>query len=210
MDQVTRGRGKRARAALAGSVALGVLLAGCGGTPAGAGADRGSSGDGAGSSHGAMSGMKMADDTAAGPSASARMVCEEDEIRDAVRRTFRMHHAPTSTHTWSAADRVYACRWAVPHGTLVVTVQDATDPTAGHRYFERLRSGLAGARPIRGMDSFGFPAASTTAGDVLFLKDGKTLHVDATGLPAASLPPAFARSEVAYSVAAAVIGCWTE
>jgi hypothetical protein len=60
------------------------------------------------------------------------------------------------------------------------------------------------------MDNLGFPAVSTRAGDVVFLKDGKTLHVDATRLPDASLPRSFSRSEVAYSVAAAVIACWKE
>jgi cytosine/adenosine deaminase-related metal-dependent hydrolase len=138
------------------------------------------------------------------------MVCEEDEIRDAVKRTFRMDSDPTSTHTWSAASRMYTCRWAVPHGTLTMTVHDATDPRTGRRFFDRLRGRLDGARPLGGMDNLGFPAVSTRAGDVVFLKDGKTLHVDATRLPDASLPRSFSRPEVAYSVAAAVIACWKE
>jgi hypothetical protein len=158
-----------------------------------------------------MSGMSMADmDKHSGPSQTARMVCEEHEIRDAVKRSFQMSGEPTSTHTWSKADRVYSCRWSVPKGTLKMTVQDAGDPTAGRAWFDRLRGRLDGAQAIRGMDNFGFPAFQTRAGDVVFIKDGKTLHVDATGLPDASLPRGFTRPEVAYSVASAVIGCWTE
>lgn len=152
----------------------------------------------------------MADASADRPSSSATMVCEESEIRDAVKRAFQMSATPTSTHAWSASTRLYSCRWSVPHGTLRLTVQDATDPVAGRGYYRRLHDDLAGVRPIRGMDSFGFPAFDTAAGDVVFLKDGKTLHVDATRLPSSSLPPRFSRSEVAYSVASAVIGCWTE
>jgi hypothetical protein len=158
-----------------------------------------------------MSGMSMSDVNGKdGPSETARMVCEEDEIRDAVKRAFQMPDEPTSSHTWRSSGRVYACRWSVPQGTLRMTVQDATDPKAGRAYFDRLRGSLDGARPIRGMDNFGFPAFETAAGDVVFIKDGKTLHVDATRLPDASLPADFSRSEVAYSVASAVIACWTE
>jgi len=199
--------------ALVGAVTLAVLVSGCVATSGGSDARRvpGSpSASPSASSGAAMPGMEMAAGAESGPSSAARMVCEEHEVRDAVRRSFRMDRDPTSTHTWSAASRVYTCRWAVPHGTLTMTVDDATDPRAGRRSFARLRAGLVGARPLRGMDAFGLPALSTAAGDVAFLKDGKTLHVDATRLPAASLPRAFSRSEVAYSVASAAIACWTE
>jgi hypothetical protein len=190
-------------------VALGVLVSGCGGGEP-TGDPRAGSSPSAGKDHD-MSGMAMSDmDERDGPSETARMVCEEDEIRDAVKRAFQMSDDPSSTHTWRRSGRLYACRWAVPQGTLRMTVQDATDPKAGRVYFDRLRGSLDDARPIRGMDNFGFPAFDTAAGDVVFTKDGKTLHVDATRLPGASLPAGFSRSEVAYSVASAVIACWTE
>ena len=56
----------------------------------------------------------------------------------------------------------------------------------------------------------GLPSFATPDGNVAFLKDGKTLRVDASGLPATTLPQGSSNGEVAYAVAAAVVGCWTE
>jgi hypothetical protein len=136
------------------------------------------------------------------------MICGA-EIRDAVKRTFAMTAGPTGTDTWSASRRVFSCGWSVPHGTLAMSVQDSLSEKTGRAYFDRLRSRLSGTR-VGGMESFGFPAFRTATGDVVFLKDGKTLQVDATHLSSAALPSGFSRGETAYSVASAVIACWTE
>jgi hypothetical protein len=155
--------------------------------------------------------MQMADTSSTvKPSGTATMVCREDEVRDAVRRTFGMSRQPPRTERWSPEDRLLSCTYALPGGPFVVTVQDATDAKAGKAWFDRLRTQLPGAHRITGMENFGFPAYETAAGDVLFLKDGKTLHVDATRLRSASLPDGYDREGAAYSVASAVIGCWTE
>jgi hypothetical protein len=155
--------------------------------------------------------MQMEDMSAAAkPSGTATMVCREDEVRDAVRRTFGLTAQPARRERWSADERLLSCTYAVPGGPLLVSVQDATDAKVGKAWFDRLRSRLHGAHRITGMEGFGFPAYETAAGDVLFLKDGKTLHVDATRLSSASLPEGYDREGVAYSVASAVIGCWTE
>jgi hypothetical protein len=148
--------------------------------------------------------------SAARPTDTATMVCREHEIHDAVRRTFTLTSAPRPTEKWAAGDRVLTCTYDLPGGPLVLTVHDALDAKAGHSWFERLRARLHGVRRISGMENFGFPAYETQAGDVLFLKDGKTLHVDATRLSSVSLPDGYSRSGAAYSVASAVIGCWTE
>jgi hypothetical protein len=60
------------------------------------------------------------------------------------------------------------------------------------------------------MAGFGFPSFETPRGDVVFLKDHKTLWVDATRLARSDLPDGATRAHVAYGVAAAVIACWTE
>ena len=91
-----------------------------------------------------------------------------------------------------------------------MTVRDDTNLAAGSAYFAALRSKLAGAKPIGGGANFGFPAFSTPNGNVAFLKDGKTLLVDASGLPDDVVPSDFTRLDAAYSAAAAVIECWTE
>jgi hypothetical protein len=144
-----------------------------------------------------------------GPSASASMICS-DEIRSAVKRTFALASPPRVTRSWSANDLTFVCTYRLPGGVLRMSVQDAPDATTGRPHFERLRARLAGSRTIRGVQSLGFPAFETPSGDVVFLKDGKTLRVDASDVSRGGLPAGFTRSEAAYGVAAAVIGCWTE
>ena len=142
-----------------------------------------------------------------GPSAAAQMICG-DEIADAVTRTFRLDHTAEPTHTWS--DRLFSCDYELPGGMLHLSVKDSTREEAGLSHFSKLGASLPGMHPIRGLESFGLPAQENSAGDAIFIKDGKTLHVDATDLRASALPPDFTRSELAYGVAAAVVGCWTE
>ena len=145
--------------------------------------------------------------TTSGPSDAAQMICS-DEIAGAVARTFELDATPLGTSSWS--DGVFTCDYEIGSGTLSLSVDDASRKAAGHASFERLRSKLAPVRRIRGMENFGFPAFDTPAGQVVFLKDGKTLVVDASTLRAGTVPDHVTRADAAYGVAAAVIGCWTE
>lgn len=154
-----------------------------------------------------MEGMDMGGtDT---PSTPARMICSA-EIQDSVRRTFAMPEAPGKSESWSRSSRIYSCTYQVPGGDLRLSVQDALDVTQGEAYFRGLRARLPSAHTIRGMASFAFPAVETPDGKVAFLKDGKSLMVDASSLKAADLPAGYTSAETAYSVAAAVIACWSE
>jgi hypothetical protein len=154
-----------------------------------------------------MSAAEMA--AMGGPSAAARMICS-DEIRLVLQRTFNLTRLPTPARSWSANNLTLSCSYRLPGGTLRMTVQDAPDARTGRPHFERLRADLPGATPLRGVQSLGFPAFETRSGSVVFLKDGKTLRVDASDLATDGLPAGFTRSEAAYGVAAAVIACWTE
>lgn len=154
-------------------------------------------------------GMAMDMGSRAEPSEPASMICGA-EIRQAVRRTFGLTDAPSSTPSWSQSDRVFSCTYRLPRGELALSVQDATDTKQGRAYFDRLRDRLTGATSIDGMENFGFPAFQTSSGNVVFLKDGKTLRVDASMLTDAALPQGYSRDESAYSIASAVIACWTE
>ncbi len=201
----------KAPALLATLATVALLATGCGSTtthqagPAGHHATPGQSGQ---SGMAGMPGMSAADMKAGrAPSKTASMVCGA-EIRGAVKRTFALSHAPSSTHTWS--HRLFTCTYALPGGPLRLSVKDLTDRKAGRAHFDGLRSSLAGARRIAGMASLGFPSFETASGNVVFLKDGKTLRVDATRVSRSALPAHFSRQEAAYGVAAAVIACWTE
>ena len=155
-----------------------------------------------------MNGMDMS--AARGPSQTATMVCGR-EIRGAVRRTLGLAALPPRpSSSWSGSQRLFDCTYRVRHGTLRLSVKDATDPAAGRAFYDRLRSRLPGARALEGMQSFGLHAFQATDGHVVFLKDGKTLQVDASGLSGAALPAGFSRVDVAYGVAAAVVACWSE
>ncbi len=201
----------RARTLFAIFAATALLTAGCGSSgserTAAPASDRPSSQH---SKHDGMSGMAMSDmDPGDGPSQPARMVCS-GEIREAVQRTFVLSHRPSPTHSWSPSSRIFTCVYRVSGRPLRLSVNDASDHTAGRAYFDRLRSTLHGATRIRGIESFGFPAFQTADGNVVIIKDGKTLRVDATNLTHASLPKDFSRTDAAYGIAAAVVACWTE
>ncbi len=141
------------------------------------------------------------------PSKSAAMICSK-ETRAAVVRTFGLKTTPASLHSWGG--QTFRCSYQLPGGDLNLSVKDLAAAKPGRAYFDALRSRLPGARPIVGMENFGFPAFETPGGNVGFIKDHKTLWVDASRIPVRDLPAGFSRTEVAYGVAAAVIACWSE
>lgn len=141
------------------------------------------------------------------PSATASMICGR-EIGDAVRRAFRLARPPLGMHSWT--HRSYRCTYPLAHGDLRMSVKDLAGARPGRAYFDRLRARLPGATPIAGLANFGFPAFETARGDVVFIKDHKTLWVDATRVAGSDLPAGTTRQDAAYGVAAAVIACWTE
>ena len=143
------------------------------------------------------------------PSEPAAMICS-DETRDAVRRTFALSSPPHSTDSWHKQQMLYSCLYDVRGSRLTLSVYDAMDAAAGRSHFDRLRSQLPGAHALRGVQALGFPSYQSASGHVVFLKDGRTLDVDASGLPVSALPKGFSRTEAAYGVASAVIACWTE
>lgn len=198
---------------LATMAAAAVLATGCGSASPSPGTARGPShvpshrmSDGSTMSDADMKDMGH-DTSGAQPSKSASMICGA-EIRDAVKRTFGLRTSPSSSKDWS--NRLFSCDYQVPGGQLRLSVKDLSSAQPGRAYFTGLRSRLGPVTTIVGVQSFGFPAFETADGNVVFIKDHKTLRVDASGLPARALPDGYTRAETAYSVASAVIGCWSE
>lgn len=190
----------RARALLGPALAVTLLTAGC---------SPGASDDArpaASRDHEHVEGMDMSSPT--GPSSAALMICTS-EIGDAVARTFALSTVPESKDGWSRAERVYTCTYQLVGGTLELSVQDAEDDASGVSYFDALRRRLPGATELEGMENLGFPALATSD-RVVFLKDGKTLEVDAGAVPQEALRKGYTRRDTAYAVASAVIACWTE
>jgi hypothetical protein len=142
-----------------------------------------------------------------GPSEAAAMICTP-ETADAVRRTFALAAVPPATDGWD--DPVYSCAFELAKGNLRLSVVDFEAGPKARARFEEVRADTPGAHRIPGMQSLGLPSFETEDGRVGFLKDGRTLVVDARGVTGADLPPGFTRTGAAYGVASAVVACWTE
>jgi hypothetical protein len=186
------------------------VLAGCGSTSSSEPMATHVMSDGRTMSGSAMPGMSGMAGTGAGagaPSATASMVCG-DEIRRAVAHTLTLPSAPRGLHSW--ADRVFRCSYLLRAGELRLSVKDLDTAGPGTAYFDGLRARLPGASNLRGVLALGLPSFETARGDVVFLKDDKTLWVDASRLSSSGLPRGMSREDVAYGVAAAVIACWSE
>lgn len=143
--------------------------------------------------------------TAAGPSASARMVCGP-EIRRDVATALGLRTPPTATTSW--VDHLYTCTYRLRTGSLVLSVKESPDVPAARGYFSAVQHRLGNTHPLLGLSALGLPAYDTTDGTVVFLKDDKVLQVDATTLPHEAGQPD-SRSGLAYEVATDVLGCWT-
>jgi hypothetical protein len=135
------------------------------------------------------------------------MVCG-GEVRGDISHTLANAALSPGTSTW--ADRLYTCTYLLPNGRLVLSVKDSASSRSGHRYFQVAHKRADEAQPLGGLLNLGLPSYGTPDGTVVFLKDGKTLKVDASNLH--HQPGAQQRSpvDVAYAVAAVVIACWSE
>lgn len=142
----------------------------------------------------------------AGPSASALMVCGT-EIQGAVETILAATPAPTTTSTWT--DHLYTCTYHLATGTLVLSVKESPDTPSANAYLTTLQHQLGTTTPLTGSEGLGNPGFQNSAGNVVVLKDDKTLHVDATGLSAANGPSKLSRADVAYEVTTDILGCWT-
>lgn len=120
-----------------------------------------------------------------------------------------LDQTPEPRSAWD--DPVFTCTYDLERGPLVLSVHDAADPDVGRDYFEELRAQLGDTASLDGMFGLGLPAYETGDGTAVFLKDGKTLQVDATGLPSRLGPVgSLSRSDLAYAIASSVVACWTE
>ena len=143
-----------------------------------------------------------------GPSEAAQMVCA-GQVVTAIAKITGLADEPTPTPAWD--EPVYSCTYDIDGSPLELSVHDATDVSDGEAHFAELREGLEGAEDIEGLLGLGLPSFSTADGIVSFLRDGKTLVVDATALPS-GLGPDGSRTQdqVAYAVASAVLTCWVD
>ncbi len=156
----------------------------------------------AGSEHGAH-GARGAEE----PSDAAQMICA-GQVTRAITSMLDLQGEVEPTSTWN--EPTFTCTYDIDGAPLMLSVDDATDLEAGEAHFDGLQGTVEGARDIEGLLALGMPAFTTDAGIVAFLRDGKTLLVDATRLPSELAGGTMTRDEVAYAVASAVLVCWVE
>lgn len=153
----------------------------------------------------ATPGMFMPPPPTGVPSLTAQMICSP-EVRTAIATMLHLDAAPDPTSTY--VNQLYTCTYHLSVGPLVLSVQDTAGVPAARTYFESLRRALPGSQALTGLAALGLPAFQTPAGTVVFLKDDKTLKVDATALPPRIGPNHQTRTDVSYQIATDIIGCW--
>lgn len=145
------------------------------------------------------------DASASEPSEAAGMICD-GQVATAVAATFRLDGNVTPSSTWDAP--MFTCTYEIDGAPLVLSVHDTADVAAGEAHYAELQRTLE-ADDIEGLLGLGLPSFSDDEGVVAFLRDGKTLVVDATALPN-GFAGEMTRNEAAYAIATAVLGCWVE
>ena len=161
-----------------------------------------------GSTMGAGANSSASPETSAGlaadePTAAEQMICAA-ETRADITTVLGLATAPTSTSHW--ANHLYTCSYAMPMGTLIVSVKQSADPVSARDYFDELRSDLGATRTL---DGLGEGSYGTTGGKVVLIKDSDTLVVDASRLPPVFGAQQSKRFDFAYEIASDILGCWT-
>jgi hypothetical protein len=136
------------------------------------------------------------------PSASSQMICST-EAQTEIAASLGVQ-ATVSKPTW--IDHVYSCKYAYPTGVITLSVKELDTAAQTTQEYNAFAAQL-GRRPDA--VSFGQGAFLTTNGSVIVRKDFKVLHVDVSKIPQRFGNPLQDRSNVALSIAAAVMSCWT-
>jgi hypothetical protein len=143
--------------------------------------------------------------TAAGePSATTKMICAPEAGRDIATALGTKTIRPV-VPTWRASN--YSCRYEYRDGSFTLSVQQLPDTAATARYFAAAATTLGRVMKLAGL---GQDATTTKGGGVIVRKDNKVLTVDPRQLPARFGTPPDSRANVAITIAATIMGCWTE
>jgi hypothetical protein len=136
------------------------------------------------------------------PSESSKMVCASEAQID-IAASIGVK-ATVTKPTW--INHVYSCKYTYPSGVITLSVNELDNAAQTTKAYTAFAASL-GRRPD--VVSFGQGAFITTNGSVIVRKDFKVLDVDVSQLPLKFGVPPQDRSNVALSVAATVMSCWT-
>jgi hypothetical protein len=130
------------------------------------------------------------------------MICSKEAQTDIA--TSLGVKATVSKPTW--VGHVYSCKYTYPTGVIALSVKELDNAAQTTAEYSADATKL-GRRPD--VVSFGQGAYITTNGSVIVRKDYKVLDIDVSGLPQNFGSPPQDRANVALSVAATVMSCWT-
>jgi hypothetical protein len=135
------------------------------------------------------------------PSLIALMVCRPKAQRE-INEVLGVK-ATVSDLTW--VDHKYSCRYGYPNGSFTLSVKELSSWSQTLAYFHGLGTQLGHTQTL---GNLGQGAFRTSGGDVAVRKDWKVLLVDISGLPPQFGRPPTGATDVAYTVADLILGCW--
>lgn len=135
------------------------------------------------------------------PSPIALMVCQH-KVHGEINQVLGVR-ATVSDRTWIG--HKYSCRYGYPNASFELSVQELSSWPQTLNYFHELGAKLGKVQNLAGL---GQGAFRTSGGDVVVRKDWKVLLVDVSGLPSQFGVPSTSATDVAYTVADVVLGCW--
>jgi len=135
------------------------------------------------------------------PSIIALMVCRPEAQHD-IAEVLGVK-AKVSDKTW--VDHKYSCSYGYPNGSFKLSVKELSSWSQTLAYFHGLGSHLGDTQKL---GNLGQGAFRTSGGDVVVRKDWKVLVVDVSGLPPHFGVPPTSATDVAFTVADVILGCW--
>jgi hypothetical protein len=135
------------------------------------------------------------------PSRIALMVCQH-KVQGEINQVLGVK-AKVGDKTW--VEHKYSCRYGYSNGSLELSVKELSSWSQTLAYFHGLGTQLGDVQRLRNL---GQGAFRTSGGDVVVRKDWKVLLVDVSGLPHQFGVPPTSATDVGYTVADVILGCW--
>ena len=131
------------------------------------------------------------------------MVCSDKALKE-LSKTLGEPTATRVGPTWS--NHLYSCSFVYPTGTMTLSVKELSSWPETIAYYEQLGKQL-GVR--ENIPDFGQGGFRTTNGSIVVRKDWKVLTIDVSKLPPSFGVPPTPSSDISYTVADVILGCWS-
>jgi hypothetical protein len=135
------------------------------------------------------------------PSPIALMVCRT-KAQGEINQVLGVK-AKVTDKTW--VDHKYSCRYGYRNGSFELSVKELSSWSQTFAYFHRLQAQFGS---VQKLGNLGQGAFRTSSGDVVVRKDWKVLLVDISDLPHQFGIPPTSATDVGYTVADVILGCW--